>query len=84
MIAWLWWVFRYAPTIISVVVALYKMIREIKDPKEQGLAIAQFDHAMDAVKNKGDFSELERMKDKCGLRCRIEQRRARRGQPKKD
>jgi hypothetical protein len=79
-LTWIFWVIRYAPTIIGIIRAIIKAIDAIKDEKEKAKAVAEFDAAMTAVKEKGDFSELERMKDRCGLRCRIEERR--RGKPK--
>jgi phage shock protein A len=80
-LTWIWWVIRYAPTIIATIRAIIKAIESIKDEKAKASAQAQFDRAMTDIKDRGDFSELERMKDRCGLRCRIEERRNN-GKPK--
>lgn len=71
-------VIRWLPTAISVITAILKAIREMKDPKEQALAYNELWHAVETAKVTGDLRPIEAMKDRCGLRCRIDKRRAER------
>ena len=75
-LTWIWWVIKYAPAVISAVRAIIKAIQGIKDASDRESATIQFNQAMTDVKERGDFSGLERMKDRCGLRCRVEEHRS--------
>ncbi len=71
-------VVRWLPTAISVVMAILKAIKEMKNPKEQAIAYNELQMAMEEAKASGDLRPLEQMKDRCGIRCRIERRAAER------
>ncbi len=67
---------RWLPTAWTIISSIIKAIREMKDPKLQALALNELSHAVAIAKETGDMRPLEAMKDSCGLRCRIDRRRA--------
>jgi hypothetical protein len=72
----IFFVIRWLPTAISVITAIIKAIHEIKDPAEKAAAVSELSDAVKKAKETGDLRPIEEMKDRCGLRCRIDRRRA--------
>lgn len=68
-------VIGWLPTAISVVTSIFEAIESLHE-KERGIAYNALWHAMAYAKVTGDLRPLEDVKDRCGLRCRIDRTRA--------
>ena len=71
-------IIKWLPTAISIISAIIKAIREIKDPKERAQVTAELWQAVQKAKDTGNLTPIEEFKDRCGLRCRIDRRQAER------
>lgn len=71
-------VIKWLPVAIDVVLSIVKAIRELKNPKERAIAMNELSMAIKETALTGDLGPVEAVKDYCGLRCRIDRRRAQR------
>ena len=72
-------VIQWVPVAIQVVTSIVKAIRELKDPREQAIAYNELWHAVKQAEASGDVGGIEAMKDRCGLRAKINRKRAEQG-----
>ncbi len=69
-------VVKWLPTAISALLSILRAIRELKTPKERAIAMNELEMAIRETQITGDLGPVEAVKDYCGLRCRIDRRRA--------
>jgi hypothetical protein len=56
--------------------SILKAIKDLKNPAEKAIALNELWMAMKETQETGDLRPIEAVKDYCGLRCRIDRRRA--------
>lgn len=71
-------VIRWLPIAVDVIMSILRAIKELKNPKEQAIAMNELWMAVRETEITGDLGPVEAVKDYCGLRCRIDRKRAQR------